>query len=95
MKNCRNKHVREKIRYSWTIVVVVVVNNMSDDWISLNVQQNFNGRNEQIQIFNKSNYKVGRNLFVNRFQSINNKIVFSWFIDSFESFKMKCKNLGL
>ena len=31
MKNCRNKHVREKIRYSWTIVVVVVVNNMSDD----------------------------------------------------------------
>ena len=89
MKNCRNKHVREKIRYSWTIVVVVVVNNMSDDWISLNVQQNFNGRNEQIQIFNKSNYKVGRNLLVNRFQSLNNKIDYSWFNDLFESFKIK------
>ena len=46
--------------------------NVSDNWISLNVQQNFNGRNQHIQIFNKSNYKVGRNLLVNRFQSLNN-----------------------
>ena len=66
---------------------------MSDDWISLNIQQNFNARNEQIQIFNKSNYKVGRNLVVNRFQSLNNKINYSWLNDSFESFKVKCKNL--
>ena len=33
---------------------------MSDDWISLNIQQQFNGRNEHIQIYNISNYKVGR-----------------------------------
>ena len=44
-------------------------NNMSDDWISLKVQQNFNGRNKQIQIFKKLNYKVGGNLLANRFQS--------------------------
>ena len=65
--------------------------NLSDDLISLNVQQNFNGRNEQIQIFNKSNYKVGRNLLANWFQSLNNKIDYSWFNDLFESFKIKCK----
>ena len=70
-------------------------NIMSDDWISLNVQQNFNGRNEHIQIFRKSNYNVGRNLLVNRFQSLNNKIDYSWFNDSFESSKIKCKNLLL
>ena len=70
-------------------------NTMSDDWISLNDQQNFNGRNEHLQIINKSNYKVGRNLLVNWFQSLNNKIDYSWFDDSFESFKVKCKNLIL
>ena len=41
---------------------------------SLNFQQHFNGRNDQIQIFNQLNYKVGRNLLVNRFQSLNNEI---------------------
>ena len=70
-------------------------NTRSDDWISLNDQQNFNGRNEHLQIINKSNYKVGRNLLVNWFQSLNNKIDYSWFDDSFESFKVKCKNLIL
>ena len=64
-------------------------NNMSDDWVSLNIQQNFNGQNEQIQILNQSNYKVGKNLLVNRFQSLNNKIDYSWFNESFESFKIK------
>ena len=42
-------------------------NAMTDDWISLNVQQHFNGRNDKIQFFNIPNYKVGRNLMVNRF----------------------------
>ena len=34
--------------------------NMSDDWIQLNLQQQFNGRNDNIQFFNVSNYKVGK-----------------------------------
>ena len=70
-------------------------NSMSDDWVSLNDQQNFNGRNEHIQIFKKSNYRVGNNLLVNRFHNLNNKIEYSWFNDSFESFKIKCKNIFL
>ena len=70
-------------------------NNMSDDWLSLNFQQQFNGRTEMIQSFNISDFKVGRNLLVYRFQSLNNKINYTWFNDSFESFKIKCKNIFL
>ena len=70
-------------------------NTMSDDWISLNIQQQFNGRNDHIQIYNISNYKVGRNLLCNRFKSLNNKIKFTWFNDSFNTFKVKCKQLLL
>ena len=69
--------------------------NMSDDWISLNYQQNFNGRNENINIFRKSNYKVGNNLLVNRCHQLNNKINYSWFNESYNSFKIKCKKLFL
>ena len=66
-------------------------NIMTEDWISLNHQQIFNGRNEKFQVFNISTYKVGRNLLVNRFKSLNNKINFSWFNDSYNTFKVKCK----
>ena len=68
---------------------------MSDDWIQLNFQQQFNGRNVNIQFFNVSNYKVGKNLLVNRFQNLNNKINFNWFNDSYNTFKVKCKQLFL
>ena len=43
--------------------------NMSDDWVELNFQQNYNGRNEKLQIFTTSNYKVGQNILVNRFKA--------------------------
>ena len=62
--------------------------NMSDDWISLNDQQTFNGRNEHLHIYRKSNYKVGRNLLVNRFLPLNDKIKYTWFNESFESFSV-------
>ena len=68
---------------------------MTDDWISLNLQQNFNGRNEHFQIYSVSNYKVGRNLMANRFLPLNNKINYSWFNESFDSYKIKCKHLLL
>ena len=70
-------------------------NTMTDDWISLNLQQNFHRRNEHFQIFKIANYKVGRNLMTNRFHPLNNIIKLSWFNDSFESFKIKCKTLLL
>ena len=69
--------------------------NMSDDWLSLNFQQNFNGRSDKLQIFNVSNYKVGRNLLVNRFRTLNNKIDYLWLNESFNAFKIKCKQLLL
>ena len=49
--------------------------NMSEDWISLNFQQNFNTRNTKIQTFNVSNYKVGQNLLVNRFKQLRAQAV--------------------
>ena len=69
-------------------------NTMTDDWISLNVQQNFNGRNEKIQFFNIFNYKVGRNLLVNRFKVLNNKIDYFWFNESFNTFKVNVNNFS-
>ena len=69
--------------------------NMSEDWVSLNVQQNFNARNNKFQIFKVSNYKIGRNLLVNRFHNLNNKICYSWLNESFDTFKVKCKKLFL
>ena len=69
--------------------------NMTDDWISLNIQQNFYGRNDKIQIYKQSNYKVGNNLMVNRLTNLNNKIPYSWLNDSFNTFKVKCKQLLL
>ena len=68
---------------------------MTDDWISLNVQQNFNGRNNKFQIFTISNYKVGQNLMVNKFKPLNNKIEYNWLNESLNSFKIKCKKLFL
>ena len=69
--------------------------NMSEDWVSLNFQQNFNARNNKIQIFNDSNYKVGQNLLVNRFKLLSNKIDYHWLNESLNSYKIKCKNLFL
>ena len=69
--------------------------NMSEDWLLLNFQQNFNTRNTKIQTFNVSNYKVGQNLLVNRFKQLNNKIDYLWFNESLNSFKIKCKKLFL
>ena len=68
---------------------------MTDDWVSLNFQQNFNARNTRIQIFNVSNYKIGQNILVNRFKSLNNKIEYQWLNESLNSFKIKCKKLLL
>ena len=68
---------------------------MSDDWVDLNNQQNFNGRNPNVQIFIRSNYKVGKNLLVNRLKTLTNLIKYEWLNESYESFKVKCKNLLL
>ena len=68
---------------------------MTVDRIDLIIQQNINSRNDHIQIYNKSNYKVRRNLLVNRFKNLSNKISYSWLNESFDSFKVKYKKLLL
>ena len=65
------------------------------DWVDLNLQQIFNGRQEHFQVVNTAKYKVGRNLMVNRFHSINNKINYESFNKSFETFKITCKSIFL
>ena len=85
---CAYKHALQLFKlYNSTV--------MSEDWMSLNFQQNFNRRNNKIQIFNVSNYKVGENLLTNRLKSLNNKIEFNWLNESFNSYKVKCKKLFL
>ena len=47
---------------------------MRDDWVDLNLQQNFNGR---LQIVDKSRIRVGKNILTNRPSLIRNKINYS------------------
>ena len=68
---------------------------MTEDWIDLNNQQNFNARVNKLLVSNNSNYKIGKNLLVNRFTTLNNQIELNWLNLSFDSYKIKCKTLYL
>ena len=63
----------------------------SEDWIDLNFQQNFNNRNNHVQITDVSNLRIGRNTTMNRLNCINNKIDYSWLNKSIDTFKIYCK----
>ena len=39
----------------------------NEDCIDLNIQQNFNQRNQNVQIYDYSSLKIGKNLLTNRF----------------------------
>ena len=47
---------------------------MSQDWISLPYQQNFNRRISKFMVSSNARCKIGRNLLVNRFPILNKKI---------------------
>ena len=68
---------------------------MSDDWVDLNLQQNFNGRLENVQIFDNSRIRVGKNIMVNRLTIINNKVDYKMLNLSKDTYKLKCKSLFL
>ena len=68
---------------------------MSLDWVDLNMQQNFNGRVENVQIIDISRMRVGKNVLTNRLSVINNKIEYKWLNLSKDAFKIKCKDLFL
>ena len=61
------------------------------DWIDLNFQQSFNGRETFFKFFSTNNYRVGSNNICNRMSILNGKLPLSSVEKSFESFKIFCK----
>ena len=63
----------------------------SDDWLSLNFQQNFNVRSSTVKLIDTSNLKIGKNIAVNRLMVINGLIEYDWLNLSINAYKIKCK----
>ena len=70
-------------------------NQFSMDWIDLNFQHNFNGRNTKFLVSSNATFKIGANKLVNRLSILNNKIKMDWMNLGLDSFKIKCKALLL
>ena len=69
--------------------------NMNEDWIDLHFQQNFNERNDKVQIIDSSRLRIGKNKMVNKLAVLNNKIKYEWLNLSMNAFKLKCKSTFL
>ena len=69
--------------------------NMNEDWIDLHFQQNFNERNDKVQIIDSSRLRIGKNKMVNKLAVLNNKIKYEWLNLSMNAFKLKCKSAFL
>ena len=52
---------------------------MNDDWIDMNIQQNFNARNGRFHITDNSRLKIGVNIMCNRLKVLNDNINFENF----------------
>ena len=68
---------------------------MTDDWIDMNTQQNFNTRNEKFHITDMSRLKIGINMICNRLKVLNDKINLDWLNLSLISYKLKMKEVFL
>ena len=62
---------------------------MNEDWVDMNLQQNFNARNRIFQINDYSRLKIGRNILCNRLNELNNQVDLDWLNQSLISFKLK------
>ena len=82
-------------RYRLAIQLFKIYNggNENEDWIDMNVQQNFNARTETFHINDYSNVKVGKNILCNRLTVLNRQIKLEWLNLSLISFKLKAKSL--
>ena len=67
----------------------------SDDWLDMNVQQNFSSRSNMFQINDYSNIRIGKNMISNRLNVLNNQISLGWLNQSLISYKLKLKELFL
>ena len=61
----------------------------------MNVQQNFNGRNEMFQINDYSANRIGKNIICNRLNVLNGQIKLDWLNLSLNAFKLKAKSVFL
>ena len=68
-------------------------NEMSDDWMDMNCQQNFNARNLMFLINDFLRIKIGKNVICNRLNVLNNLVNLDWLNLSLISFKLKLKGL--
>ena len=68
---------------------------MNDDWIDMNMQQNFITRNGKFHITDKSRLKIGINIMCNRLKVLNDRINLDWLNLSLTSYKLKMKEIFL
>ena len=67
----------------------------NDDWIDMNLQQNFNSRSRLFHINDYSNLRIGKNILANRLPTLNNQINLDWLNLSLNAYKLKVKDLFL
>ena len=63
----------------------------NDNWIDMNFQQNFNDRNNYVQINDVSRLLIGRNNIINKLKCLNNFTDYDWLNQSLNTFKTKSK----
>ena len=66
--------------------------NMTEDWLGMNVQQNFNARNPKFFINDFSKLNVDENILSNRLTCLNNEVNLDWLDLSLTAFKLKAKS---
>ena len=84
-------------KYKLAIQLFKIYNgtDMCDDWLDMNVQQNFSSRSNMFQINDYSNIRIGKNMISNRLNVLNNQISLGWLNQSLISYKLKLKELFL
>ena len=84
-------------KYRLAIQLFKIYNGVEEnnDWVDMNVQQNFNARNEYFHINDASKVKVGRNILCNRLTCLNGEIKFDWLNLGLTAFKLKAKSIYL
>ena len=87
----------DMMKYRWSIQLFKIYNRYitDDDWLDMNVQQNFNARCSFVKINDYSNLKIGKNIMTNRLGVLNNQIDYDWLNLSLNTFKLRCKALLL
>ena len=63
-----------KYRHSLILHKVHNDQNQGSDWVSINCNQNFNSRQQNIFFFTTNSYKIGNNLFAYRLSILNRNI---------------------